>query len=54
MRISGLYFDAERLPKQHKIAAFVHKNHASELQKGSNQMKNMCSSMRLPEAKKWI
>ena len=47
-------FDVERPPKQRTITALVHKNLASDLPEGSNRMKIMRNSMKLPEAKTWI
>ena len=47
-------FDAERPPKQHTITALVHKKISSDLPEGSNGMKIMRISMKLPEATTWI
>ena len=47
-------FDVERPPKQHTIKAFVHNKLASDLPEGSNRMKIVRNSMKLPEAKTWL
>ena len=47
-------FDVERPPKQHVITARVHKKLGSDLPDGSNRMKIMRHSTKLPEATTWI
>ena len=47
-------FDVERPPKQHKTTALVHRKLAKQLREGSNRLKIMRNSLKLPEAKIWI
>ena len=43
-------FDAERPPKKHTITVLVHEKLANELPEGSNRVKIMRNSMKLPKA----
>ena len=47
-------FNAELPPKQHTITALIHKKLASDLLEGSNRMKIMRNSMKLPGARTWV